>query len=71
VKKRYRRELRRLRSALEAWIWKNPRFCLHEGEYATYTKIPDDSPYWSREASEARLGPHQGTLPWWTGEEHR
>jgi hypothetical protein len=62
---RRRRELRRLRDALEAWIWRDPRWCNHEAEYATYTDTPDVAPYWRRAESEARLGPHTGTLPWW------
>ncbi len=62
---RRRRELRRFWENLESWIWMQPKFCNHEAEYATYTEVPDDSPYWSRKRSEARLGPHEGTLPWW------
>jgi uncharacterized protein YuzE len=60
---RRRRELRRFWENLESWIWMQPRFCNHEAEYATYTEVPDDSPYWSRKRSEARLGMNDRVSP--------
>jgi hypothetical protein len=59
--KRRRRELRRFWEGLEHWIWlRRPNTCTHAGEYATYTEIPDDDPFWCREVWEARLGPCPG-----------
>ncbi len=71
--KALRQERVRLQWNLEQWIWEGPwpngGWCNHEAEYATYTHVPDDSPYWARAASEDRLGPHKGTLPWWEKEQ--